>query len=292
MTLLVLPSRVFNRKESGLFFTYSMIKLIFANNYSFCLGGPFFGRFYTADPNQRKKFESLHAVLCSIFNLSSSSFPDDHQFYYLQEINNCISAVKSNLVIKPITDDNFLPILSLDYFERSFISITRKFHLTLNMADSNSFITIFLGLGALVIIVIPVALLESLNIYSINNLLKSNVILALFDSIFFSVILVGWQDMYRMGRHLALPWFTNDTLQYDLSSSFLEVNSDDFSTSHLSPASPGPTSPYHTSSSIGEAFPEKLVSSSNSSIIKMFFLIHVICLKCSLLYSYFPCSLL
>ena len=138
----------FNRKESGLFFTYSMIKLIFANNYSLCLGGPFFGRFYTADPNQRKKFESLHAVLCSIFNLSSSSFPDDHQFYYLQEINNCISAVKSNLVIKPITDDNFLPILPLDYFERSFISITRKFHLTLNMADSNSFVTIFLGLGA------------------------------------------------------------------------------------------------------------------------------------------------
>ena len=255
----------FNRKPGDYFFTYSMIHLLFADNFYLCLGGPFYGRFYTADRTQLIKLEQLHSVIMSVFNLVHTSFPDYKLSLGLEFDDGYISAEDNHSSIKQYIHKKSSSFIPLDIFESYFAKFFKKSD-DFEMADFNSFAILGLALLYFIIIFIPIGLIESLNIDIFTSILKSDFVTACLGTGLLTLLLVSIQDMARVGRHMMLPMFAGDHLKYDF------VNNPFFTTStNPYPAPPAPQ-PYHASpvinnndvsaSTITEAYNTALLSNT------------------------------
>ena len=248
----------FNKKEGEIFFGYSLINIILADDLNICLGGPFYGRFYTADRAQRIFLENLHGVLLSVFNLVPTTFPDYKKIIQVEFGAAYVSAVRENSSSDERINNSYSSFLSSDFFESYFARITKK-SIDFEMADMNAFVELGITLLTMLVLFIPVALFKGLNIDFFTIILTSTIFTSALSSVVLSLMLISWLDMARIGRHMMLPWFANDQLKYNFAQQSTSTPSHPFNF-QSSRAKPESTKNQKSSSTLPEAYSNSLHS--------------------------------
>ena len=265
----------FNKKPVDIFFGYSLINILLADDFSICLGGPFYGRFYSADSAQRITFEHLHGALLSAFHLVPTTFPDYDKIIQVEFGDAYVSAVQDSPSSYKNIHGSYSSFLSSDLFESYFARISKK-SIDFEMADFNAFAEIGIALVGMFTLFIPVALLKGLNIDFFTSILNSTIFTSTLSSIVLSLMLISWFDMARIGRHMMLPWFANDQLQYNFSSPSPSLPSHPFNFASMKNQNPPPTVPESYNNTEAKKTPEKTIFSNPRNMFEVMLAIFLI----------------